>query len=393
MADEIYLANESQVTTGLEELGTKVDTVGTNVNTVKSNVSTINSKRYASCCFTPDWSLYKSLVWTSHTALTTASKSQSNNVCIIGTTVYIFGSNSSSTYYKYAYKTTFGSNEYTRLTDIPFNFYNGFAIAVGNYIYLFGGSGATTTAYRYTPSNDTYTQLTNIPVAFQYGYGVVESDNNTIHLLGGTSNTTMHYTYSIKDDTYTSVTPVLPITWYYSTAVITPNDDIYIFGSGSSSSYYSYCYMLAKGSTSWVSRTSSSYYTYNGRAYYECGKIYVFGGTSYTQYVQIYDIENNSWTYKSGYVPYAFQQGGFACANGSMYFIGGSGSTTAVYERDYYKAIYVPANSTVYTDSQWLTNTSRSSYTRYTIGKTYYYSISSANIYYVSPNATVEIVR
>ena len=57
----------------------------------------------------------------------------------MGTDIYLFGSGSSS-YQKYAYKYNTLTNSYTKMTNIPYGFYQGSAVAMGTDIYLFGGN-------------------------------------------------------------------------------------------------------------------------------------------------------------------------------------------------------------------------------------------------------------
>lgn len=43
------------------------------------------------------------------------------------------------------------TEEYIQLTNIPYQFYYGSAVAIGNDVYLFGGFGSATKAYKYQP--------------------------------------------------------------------------------------------------------------------------------------------------------------------------------------------------------------------------------------------------
>lgn len=80
----------------------------------------------------------------------------------IGNDIYLF-SGDNTNYYKKAYKYNTLTNTYIQLTDIPYNFQSGEIIAIGTIIYLFGGFDNYNTAYKYDTLTDTYTQLENIP--------------------------------------------------------------------------------------------------------------------------------------------------------------------------------------------------------------------------------------
>jgi len=104
----------------------------------------------------------------------------------VGTDIYLLGGNSTTTNKNnYRYDTL--TDTYTKMTDIPYEFYNGSAVAVGTDIYLLGGVGASNNKnnYRYNPKVDTYSKLTNMPTEITDGSAV--SINNVIYLLRGTS--------------------------------------------------------------------------------------------------------------------------------------------------------------------------------------------------------------
>ena len=147
------------------------------------------------------------------------------SVASIGTNIYLFGSDSSS-YHKYAYKYDTLTDTYTKLTNIPYEFYYGSAASIETNVYLFGGtSGNSTTAYKYDTLTDTYTKLTDIPYQF---YGSVASIGTNIYLFGGTSGSTKAYKYDTLTDTYTKLTDI-PYNFYRSSAIFT-GTDIYLFG-------------------------------------------------------------------------------------------------------------------------------------------------------------------
>ena len=113
---------------------------------------------------------------------------------VIGTNVYLFGSNSSN-YQKYAYKYNTKTNSYTKLTDIPYKFYNGSAVAIGTNGYLFGSdySDYASYAYKYEPKVLVYPEINK----YKYDYIKVISSSpsshklKTIYILTGTQNITL----------------------------------------------------------------------------------------------------------------------------------------------------------------------------------------------------------
>mgnify|MGYP003319910308 FL=1 len=70
-----------------------------------------------------------------------------------------------------------------QLTDVPYEFYSGSAIAMGTDIYLLGGFSSGTTAYKYDTLTDTYTQTVTIPYSFSGRCACSLSDS--IYLFGG----------------------------------------------------------------------------------------------------------------------------------------------------------------------------------------------------------------
>lgn len=118
------------------------------------------------------------------------------SVVVIESDVYLFGTSVSSCE-KYAYKYDTLNDTYAKLTDIPYGFALGSAVAIENNIYLLGGNFNSTYrkyAYKYDKLTDTYTQLTDIPYEFYDGSAV--TINNDIYLLG--SRITYNISYKIS---------------------------------------------------------------------------------------------------------------------------------------------------------------------------------------------------
>ena len=156
-------------------------------------------------------------------------------VVAIGTDIYLFGSlNNLNNNYKYNTLT----DTYTQLTDIPYDFSNGTAVVIGTDIYLFGSydnnSGSldnVTKNYKYNTLTDTYTQLTNIPYAFYGGSAVAIGTD--IYLFGSASSGDYRkaYKYNTLTDTYTQLTNI-PYDFYGGVAVsINSIEEIYLLGS------------------------------------------------------------------------------------------------------------------------------------------------------------------
>jgi hypothetical protein len=316
-----------------------------------------------------------------------------NGACYLDGYIYIFGS-ASSTYYKTAYKYSIANKTWTQLTDIPYNFYNGSVVAVGSFIYLFGGDGANTTAYRYYPAKDTWTQLTTIPFSFTYGQAVVESDKDTIHLMCGS----YHYTYSISSNSYTQQSNMPHSYFNYFAAVITDDDDIYALG-GSSSSYYARVYKLSKGSTTWNLLSTCSYYMQYMQAYLRNNKIYVYGGNGYTQYLRIYDIETGLWEYntsatQSRDLSYYSLADAAAHTNKGAYILG---STSSNFQYGLYlvkrerKLVFKQDDKVATESSVFYYYNSKGN--KVSVSKTDdFYVIPQDGIYYVDPDAKVVVI-
>lgn len=72
-----------------------------------------------------------------------------------------------------------------RKASIPYNHDTGTGVCVGDYAYIFGGDGGTTTAYKYDLRNDTFTKLPNIP--WQHSYTWSEVVGTDIYVGGSWS--------------------------------------------------------------------------------------------------------------------------------------------------------------------------------------------------------------
>ena len=205
----------------------------------------------------------------------------------IGTDIYVFGSYNSS-YYRYNYKYDTITNTYTKNTDIPYNFYWGSAGAVENNIYLFGSgyyeNGSYVYgqyAYKYDIAKNSYTKISNIPYDFCEGSAV--AIGNDIYLLGGRSDYNKYnYKYDATNDSYTKNKDI-PYGFWSSSAVLV-NKDIYILGSRYGS-YGQNNYIYSNYNiTSMIKPTNHSIYT-ESKSYTDTASCIVkIEDNNYTEY-------------------------------------------------------------------------------------------------------------
>ena len=145
----------------------------------------------------------------------------------VDTDIYLFGGGGAS---KSAYKYDTTTNIYTELTDIPFSFRFGSAVSIGTNIYLFGGSRASTTAYKYDTLTNTYTLLSAIRTFYNGSAVAVGTD---IYLLGGNSANGEITKYNTITETFTTISEAIPYD-FENGAAVAVGTDIYLFGGGDS---------------------------------------------------------------------------------------------------------------------------------------------------------------
>lgn len=122
---------------------------------------------------------------------------------------------------------------YRQLSNIPYNFENGSAIAIGTNIHLFGGGGGKTTAYKYNILTDTYTKLADIPTQFLGGSAIAVGTNIYLFVQR------VLYKYDTLNNTYAQLATI-PYEFQFGSAIAIETN-IYLFGSANSS-YYQYAY-------------------------------------------------------------------------------------------------------------------------------------------------------
>ena len=213
----------------------------------------------------------------------------------IGTDIYLLGSyydDKSYTYpySKYNYKYDITTDTYTKATDIPYGFYLGSAVAIGNDIYLLGGNGSKTNNYKYDTTTNTYTQNKSIPYDFNCGSAVAIGTD--IYLLGCkyySDYNKYNYKYDATTGTYTKNADI-PYIFYLGSAVNVDNN-IYIFGGyyGDADpilAKYNYKYDIPYTGNCTIKLTNHSIYTSNNRSFvnHKASIIPLEDGIYYTEY-------------------------------------------------------------------------------------------------------------
>ena len=237
----------------------------------------------------------------------------------IGTDVYLFGGSGNSTY---AYKYNSLTDTYTQLTNIPYQFYQGSAVAVGTDVYLLGGTGNNTCAYKYNTLTDTYTQLTNIPYPFYLSSAVVVGTD--VYLFGSAYNGSYNkyaYKYNTLTNTYTRLTDV-PYP-FYSGSVVAVGTDVYLFATGDDS-HGRAVYKYNTLTNTYVSRAVLSYNFVGGSAVAVGTDIYLFGSgnSTYSTYAYKYNTLTNTYTQLTN-IPYSFYRGSAVAVGTDVYLFGG----------------------------------------------------------------------
>ena len=206
-----------------------------------------------------------------------------------------------------------GNQGYTRMTDIPYFYYNGSAVAINNDIYLVGCGYYSTHNYRYNTTTNNYTRMTYIPYDFEYGSAV--SVGSDIYLLGGRNKN--NYKYNTLTDTYTKMSDI-PYSFSDGSAVVIGND-IYLLGCGGDSKYnYKY-----DTTTDTYTKMADIPYEFNqGSAVAIGNNIYLLGGDVSKRYNYKYDTTTNTYT-KLKDIPYEFYSGSAVSVGNDIYILGG----------------------------------------------------------------------
>ena len=216
----------------------------------------------------------------------------------IGNNIYLFGIYSGS-YSKYNYKYDTTTDTYSKMSDIPYNFIEGSAVSIGNNIYLLGSTSYNTSNnfdyrqnnYKYDTTTDSYIRCKNLPYKFYQGSAV--AIGNYIYLLGGNNSDTSNYRYDITTNTYTKNKDI-PYQIYRGSAV-TIGNDIYLLGSYNSN-YYKYNYKYTPQHT----EATSTAVECNGMIKLSNHSIYTESNSYTDTNASIIPIEDNNYTEYNG---------------------------------------------------------------------------------------------
>ena len=214
--------------------------------------------------------------------------------------------------------------------------------AIDGKIYLAGGNGAfnggqTTSIMRelfeYDTQTDTWSQKANMPTARSKTAGAVVGGK--FYAIGGETTTLGTATNKVEEydpATNTWATKAVLPSNAHSVATATYNGKIYSFGgrtilSGVINNVYEY----DPATNTWTTKTAMPTARYGASAAELDGKIYVAGGFNSSgialNTLQVYDPVANNWSTKA-VMPEARAYCG-AVADGCIYVIGGSDSTTS----------------------------------------------------------------
>ena len=245
-------------------------------------VATVDNKIYL---FRENKAYKYDIVNDTYTRLTDIPFSCDTGSCVvIGTDIYLIGSNNSYILYKYNTLT----DTYIQLTNSPIKTTSSACVAIGTDIYIFGGFYNKTKAYKYDTLTDTYTPLTDIPYNF-YDSSAVVADSY-IYLIGGNSDKNIRY--NVSTNTYT-VLSNLPYTISYNTNIL-KEGNIYIFG-GVNNDKKCYKYNIA---TDTYARLADIPQTHVGRNGGTIIGNYIYLFSSYS-IVQVFVFPTNNYTDKS----------------------------------------------------------------------------------------------
>ena len=260
---------------------------------------------------------------------------------------------------------------YTKLQNIPENFFYSTATSYKNYIYLFcGGWNTSDKVYRYNVSLDSYEEWDDFSALGRnpaHG-GISVTVGDYIYIFGGTSllsdglkynpetkekidianghsYSNLHptpvviddkiYIYDGKIKCFDTITSTWSDIWTdsiqgesSSNYLGTDGTDLYVIRSEyNGSPNYDYTttmtkYILSTGET--LEMTSPPYQANYGGIVSKNNKIYLFGSNNYEneRNCYCYDISKNSWS-KLYDLPYGYYDGGYGVINNQLYLFGG----------------------------------------------------------------------
>ncbi len=222
-------------------------------------------------------------------------------------------------------------NRYEEVSNIPYNFYIGSAVAKENKIYILGGGSERNNNYRYDVQSNTYTKLKDIPYKFYSGgTSVIVED---IHLLSGYYNNSnkFHYRYDVQSNTYTKLTDA-PYDIYDCSAIAKDND-IYILGGR-----YDYIYKYDTVNNEYIKlkQNFTDDSLMGGKAALIDNDIYLFGNG---QKGYKYNILTNTFT-EIERVPFDYINDTVVGINNNIFLLGSSYKSGSAYEYGKYNYKY-----------------------------------------------------
>lgn len=138
--------------------------------------------------------------------------------------------NNISSYKKRNYKFNLSLQTGVEMANIPYNFNQGCAVLIGDYIYLIGGSESLRKVYKYSIFDNSYTELTDL--TFDFSNGTITAVENDIYLFSNSK----YYKYNVETGVTTSLGD-MPSTFsnYYGNLSVFFNNSIYIMSVNSTS--------------------------------------------------------------------------------------------------------------------------------------------------------------
>lgn len=114
---------------------------------------------------------------------------------VIRNNIYAFGGNSNGDNRASKYDTT--NNTITGLAVVPYSFKGGYAMAVGNDIYLAGGENSASYIYKYSVNNNTYTEQPQMPAIYKTYNGIGEAIGTDLYIIGGSGSANGYAYYDL----------------------------------------------------------------------------------------------------------------------------------------------------------------------------------------------------
>ena len=240
---------------------------------------------------------------------------------LVGNEFYIFGGTN-------AYKMNLDTNEFTKLTDIPFNFTDGFTALFKGNIYLFYSPDNPKAVYKYTISTDSYEKLEDFVEDIPRGdaYGNDELGYIFMNYYSG------FYKYNPETG---EKTRIYGPTWDGGTALAAMGDYLYILGSYVNNGKYACRYNMRTGDVYKFDDTIP-YAIRGGNGMTVGTDIYLIGNNGSnasdfdSQRLLKYDTITSKWTSVDGR-PVGLKNGASCVYDNKLYTFGGSLGSDDIY--------------------------------------------------------------